>query len=153
MITQNPKIQEQDYRALYLQEKARADQLEIALNANFPPLEKKCPGEVGQMEINLWSRNRQKRDKVEWLFKRILDWAGDNVGYGEGRFEKQATGLGILVYLNTVEPELAIRFAAEVCEQHNYHGECSLLMRLYDKVTQPYLHSRHDKQTVNWWAD
>lgn len=147
------KKSEEQYRQKWEQEKERANRLQMLLNDQFPELEHKSANENWNAQTNRWHRNKPKRDAVEYQFRRVLEWAGRNLGYGDNEWEKQATGLGVLVYLGTVEPELAIRFAAEVCEQHNYHGECARLMELYEEVTQPYARSHAEAQTVNWWAD
>lgn len=143
----------------YQREKARADKLQAALDSKFEELEKRDEKMNWAQQCNMYDRNLKRRNVVEAAFRQIIDWAGRNMGYTQtedelmANDEREATGLGGLVYLETINPDWAIRFAAEVCEQHNYHGECASLMALYDKVTQPYANSRQDATTVNWWAD
>lgn len=144
------------YHEMYLQEKNRADALQDAVEIKFEELESYPKNDYGSVVYN---RNHKRRDVVEQVFQQIIAWAGRNMGYAHNEDEmmasdeREATGLAGLVYLETVNPDWAIRFAAEVCEQNNYHGECAMLMGLYDRVTQPYLNSRHEATTVSWWAD
>jgi hypothetical protein len=143
-----------EYYEKWLQERNRADSLQTALDAQFPELQHAPTNAYPATRSAIWFKNQPIRDAVSDAFRAIVDWCGRNEGYGDDLEEKEATGLGGLVYIRAhIEPSWAIRFAAEVCEQHNYHGECAQLMGLYDAVTQPYSHSRHEAQSVNWWAD
>lgn len=98
-------------------------------------------------------RNFAKRRQVEALFREILDWAGEHCGFGDTEAERRMTGLAHLVYLYTVEPQDAVLFAAEICEEHNYHGQCARLHILLDEMQSPYPHQSIETQTVNWWAE
>jgi hypothetical protein len=101
----------------------------------------------------IWERNQVIRKDVEGMFKQIIDWAARNIGYGENVEEKQATGLAMLTYLDTIEPQWAVHFAAEICEENNYHGECARLYKLLDAMQQPYRNHPEQKETVSWWAE
>lgn len=148
------KASSNKYYDLWLAERNRADRLQTALNAQFKDLEHAPKDAYPATQHAIWSKNQPMRDAVADAFRALVDWCGRNEGYGDDLEEKEATGLGGLVYIRAnIEPSWAIRFAAEVCEQHNYHGECARLMGLYDEVTQPYMNARHEARSVNWWAE
>lgn len=128
--------------------------LELALQTSLPELEITPEGASWPHQCNIYSRNQKPREAACKQFRNLKEWAGRNLGYGDNEEEKQATGLGCLVYLRDCEVPFVLRFAAEVCEQHNWHQEAAKLMIMYEREITPYEDRQPvEKQTVNWWAD
>jgi Fe-S cluster assembly scaffold protein SufB len=133
---------------------AEVKALKLTLESSLPELEKVPEGAYWAQECNIYSRNQKPREAANKQFNNLKEWAGRNLGYGDTEEEKQATGLGGLVYLRNCEVSFALRFAAEVCEQHNWHQEAAKLMYMYDREITPHeLRQPVEKQTVSWWAE
>lgn len=128
--------------------------LTLAVQTSLPELEIAKEDSHSYIRNMVWRRNQKPKDAARAQFVALKEWAGRNVGYGDNEEEKQATGLGGLVYLRDCEVSFALRFAAEVCEQHNWHQEAAKLMYMYEREITPYEDRQPvEKQTVNWWAE
>jgi hypothetical protein len=139
-----------------LEAKTHASALQAALDSKFEDLEDYPDVDYG---MATYHRNEKRRNVVRAAFQQIIEWAGRNEGYSEAQdeyynvWEREATGLAGLVYLDHVEVYWAVRFAAEVCEQWNWHQEAARLMALYERMIAPPERRETDQQTVSWWAD
>lgn len=111
--------------------------LTLAVQTSLPELEHAPKDAYPAQRNNVWSRNQKPREAANVQWVALKEWAGRNLGYGDNEEEMQATGLGCLVYMRNCEVSFVLRFAAEVCEQHNWHQEAAKLMEMYEKEIAP----------------
>lgn len=128
-------------------------QQETAIVLSLPVLEPVTRDIASAASWGIYERNQAKRAIVEQAFRQIMEWAGENIGYGTDQDERNVTGLAQLLYLNTIEPQWAVRFAVEICEENNYHSEAARLDRMLTAMQSPYRNQPHQSQSVNWWAE
>lgn len=121
--------------------------------SELPEYEKVPEGAYPAQEHNVWSRNHKIKVAAEIQLQAVMGWASRNCGFGETDDERQATGLAQLMHMHIMGPQMAILFAAEICEEENYHGECAQLHNLLDVMQSPYRRNPHQAQSVNWWAE
>lgn len=155
----NAELRASQNAELHRKEKARADLLQTLLDAKFEDCEPRIEPDHGN---GIYYRNQTRRTVVEGAFLQVLDWCGRNLGYAfvnedddphTANVEREATGLGLLAHMHSMTPAQAVLFAAEVCEQENWHGDAHALLRLYDKLSQPYANCRQEATSVTWWAE
>lgn len=127
--------------------------LKLAVNTTLPELEHTTDDMYPAQRSNIYYRNLKPREAACMQFRALKEWAGRNMGYGDSDEEKQATGLGGLVYMRDCEVSFVLRFAAEVCEQHNWHREAAKLMDMYDAEMTPWEDRiTKEPENVSWWA-
>jgi hypothetical protein len=152
----NAELRASQNAELQRQEQEKNAILLATLDAKYEDLEPRIDPDYGH---SVYHRNQKRRTVVEAALQTIVVWCARNLGYnysedaGTAESEREATGLGLLAHMHVLSPAQAVLFAAEVCEQENWHGVAQRLLHLHETMSQPYANSRHEATSVTWWAE